>query len=101
MGNQDKLMDVFIDRLFRKHNISDDNIELSEDERERMRGIVENIQGEVEQFLENTEKKVTEDDMPAGLNTTNEYTEDAVESFQEDNSPLTKPKVYLQNKKKK
>ncbi|MCD8509167.1 MAG: hypothetical protein LRY73_04280 [Bacillus sp. (in: Bacteria)] len=64
MKEQNQLMDVYLDRLFKKYNISPDKVDLSPDQKEKVRNIVKNIESDVEKFLENTNKSVTENDMP-------------------------------------
>ncbi|MBU9712836.1 hypothetical protein [Evansella tamaricis] len=98
MSQKDQILDVYIDRLFKKHNISTDKIDLSGEEKNRMRGIIENIQSEVENFLENAETVVTENDMPNNLNNDSE---EAEETYSESpKNSLTSPKVYVRNKRK-
>ncbi|WP_078554988.1 hypothetical protein [Bacillus alkalicellulosilyticus] len=60
--NQQQLMELVVDKVFKKHKVSPDANQLEPEEKEKIKNIVSNIQSEVERFLENQEKKVTEQD---------------------------------------
>lgn len=97
MKDQNQLMDVYLDRLFQKYNITPDKVDLSPDQKEKVRNIVENIQADVEKFLVNTNKAVTENDMPQQTEVieTNDNIENSFETFSVTEEPKTKPKVYV------
>ncbi|MDQ0256091.1 hypothetical protein J2S74_003490 [Evansella vedderi] len=110
MKDQNKLMDLYLDRLFKKYNISPDKVNLTPDQKVKVKSIVENIQKDVQKFLENTEKKITEHDMPKKqkgvegnepLNLEHLSDEENSLAHRKPEPPTTKPKVYLQGKKRK
>ncbi|MFA9556606.1 hypothetical protein ACERII_04760 [Evansella sp. AB-rgal1] len=94
----DKLYSVYIDQLFAKYDINPKEIQLSEEEKQKMKSIVENIQQDVEKFLENVQRQTTEHDV--GNNTVEVDVDEATEGLQT-YEPPTKPKMFMNKKDEK
>ncbi|MDG5787991.1 hypothetical protein QA612_10870 [Evansella sp. AB-P1] len=110
MEQQDELFRLYVNRLLKKHNVSAKKVELDDTEKERMRSIIENIQTEVQNYLDNTVKQVTEEDMGQDNDMVQEQNEEETENQSEANQsqtkveysePTTKPKIYLKKNRKK
>ncbi|WP_088036239.1 hypothetical protein [Evansella clarkii] len=102
MKEYNQLLDVYVDRLMKKHGITSEKVKVDKEEKERIREIVTNIQKEVENFLENqTAKKVTEADMEKTADETGSTGEQQSASpakFISAGKPL-QPKLFLGNEK--
>lgn len=57
-----KLMNVMVERVLAKRNVTKESVDISEDEKARIREVVENIQDEVNDFLENQTTTVSDED---------------------------------------
>ena len=57
-----KLMNVMVERVLAKRNVTKESVDISEDEKARIREVVENIQDEVNDFLENQTATVSDED---------------------------------------
>lgn len=57
-----KLMNVMVERVLAKRNVTKESVDVSEDEKARIREVVENIQDEVNDFLENQTTTVSDED---------------------------------------
>ncbi|WP_078592716.1 hypothetical protein [Evansella clarkii] len=104
MKEYNQLLDVYVDRLMKKHGITSEKVKVDKEEKERIREIVTNIQKEVENFLENqTAKKVTEADMEKTktaeeTGSTAEQQSASPAKFISAGKPL-QPKLFLGNEK--
>ncbi|MBB6448910.1 arsenate reductase-like glutaredoxin family protein [Geomicrobium halophilum] len=56
------LMNLLVERVLAKHNITKDSVNLSEEESKRLREIVRNIEKEANEFLNDQTTTVTEDE---------------------------------------
>lgn len=106
--DQNNLMDVYLDRLFKKYNVSPEKTDLNPEQREKIKNIVQNIQTDVTKFLENTEKSVTERDMPKEVQQSTPAAEtDAEQNVVEEytnmksEAPKTKPKVFVKGNRRR
>ncbi|WP_078430604.1 hypothetical protein [Alkalihalobacterium alkalinitrilicum] len=72
-SNQKKLMEMVVGQVLKKHKVSRKDIKLSKKEKEEIKEIVGNIEDEVQRFLENQNKQLTERDF-ANENTTQDLT---------------------------
>ena len=100
MREHEKLLDIYMDRLLKKHNISPQKMKVDKEEKARMKEIVTNIQAEVEKFLEKqSEKKVTESvqSNTVGAESNPEQTPKRFISTE----PPMKPKIFMEKKKRK
>ncbi|SDI31991.1 spore coat protein W [Natribacillus halophilus] len=57
-----KLMNVMVERVLAKHNVTKDTVDISQEEKDRIREVVENIQTEVNDFLDNQTTTVTDEE---------------------------------------
>lgn len=60
--NQDKLMEMVVDKVLKKHKVKIENNTLTDEEKEEIKNVVENIKKDVERFLQNQKKVKTEKD---------------------------------------
>ncbi|KHF41807.1 hypothetical protein [Halalkalibacter okhensis] len=58
---QQELMDIMVKKVLSKHNVKPVS-ELSNEEKEKVKKVVGEIQSEVEKFLENQNKSISEED---------------------------------------
>lgn len=56
-----KLIDLMVDKVLQKHEVKG-SVSLSETEKLELKEITEKLQGQVEEFIENHQKKLTEHD---------------------------------------
>ncbi|AXF54775.1 hypothetical protein [Salicibibacter kimchii] len=64
-----KLMNVMVERVLAKRNVTKESVDITEEEKSRIRDVVENIQEEVNDFLENQTTTVSnEEDAEADEN---------------------------------
>ncbi|ADU28580.1 hypothetical protein [Evansella cellulosilytica] len=89
MKGQQDLINIFVDKVLEKHNVKPETAELKDDEKKRVRDIIENIQEDVSRFLENYEKQTTEHDVQEEQ--TAEASEQGDATIQK---PTTKPKIF-------
>ena len=102
--NQQKLMEMVVGKVLQKHQVDASMTKLTDEEKSNIKNIVENIQYEVEKFLQR--KKVTEKDFAD--NSTAEiqpFSSPSLSSpkrktFHTENNPGT-VKTFLNNFKKK
>ena len=85
--NQRKLMEMVVGKVLNKHNVNVSNIELSTEEKENIKNIVQNIQSEVEKFL--TTKQVTEADFAQGNPSVSEKPKPKTKQIQSQNDVST------------
>ncbi|QQK79760.1 hypothetical protein HUG20_07590 [Salicibibacter cibi] len=57
-----KLMNVMVERVLAKRNITKESVDMTEEEKARIREVVESIQEEVNDFLENQTTTVTDEE---------------------------------------
>lgn len=62
LENQQKVMELVVDKVLKKHGVLEDKLDLSDEEREKIADIVEHIKNDVENFLENSKVSKTEQD---------------------------------------
>jgi spore coat protein W len=62
--SQQKLMELVVDKVLKKHGVIDQKPQLDQSDKERIAEIVQNIKADVETFLENANKTKTENDFP-------------------------------------
>lgn len=60
--NQQKLMELVVDKVLKKHGVVNEKPELDDEEKQKIAEIVQNIKTDVEKFLENANKVKTEND---------------------------------------
>ncbi len=60
--NQQKLMELVVDKVLKKHGVEASKPELDDEEKQKIAEIVQNIKSDVEKFLENANKVKTEHD---------------------------------------
>ncbi|RXJ04102.1 hypothetical protein DS745_01580 [Anaerobacillus alkaliphilus] len=77
--NQQKIMELVVDRVLKKHGVLDEKPELDDVEKKRISEIVQNIKTDVEKFIENANKVKTENDF-AQNNVTHEMSEPVQEN---------------------
>ncbi|QQK75907.1 hypothetical protein HUG15_10270 [Salicibibacter cibarius] len=56
-----KLMNVMVERVLAKRNVTKESVDITEEEKARIREVVESIQEEVNDFLENQTTTVTDE----------------------------------------
>ncbi|MDE5413153.1 hypothetical protein [Alkalihalobacterium chitinilyticum] len=61
-SNQKKLMELVVGQVLKKHKVSPKDIDLTKKEKKKIKEIVGDIEGEVQRFLENQNKQLTEQD---------------------------------------
>ncbi|OIJ15703.1 hypothetical protein BKP35_01540 [Anaerobacillus arseniciselenatis] len=66
LENQQKVMELVVDKVLRKHGVLENKPDLSEEEKEKIADIVQHIKNDVENFLENSQVAKTELDFPEG-----------------------------------
>lgn len=64
LENQQKLMELVVAKVLRKHGVLDNKVDLDKKEKEKITEIVANIKSDVDQFLKNTKVAKTENDFP-------------------------------------
>ncbi|QOY35681.1 hypothetical protein AWH56_023950 [Anaerobacillus isosaccharinicus] len=70
--NQQKLMELVVDKVLKKHGVIEQKANLDPAEKEKIAEVVENIKSDVERFLENANKTKTENDFPENKRIVNE-----------------------------
>ncbi|WP_216828148.1 hypothetical protein [Alkalihalobacterium elongatum] len=86
--NQQKLMELVVGQVLKKHKVSTKDINLSKKEKKKIKEIVGDIESEVQRFLDNQNKQLTERDF--SNNQTNEVQSDPTPSAQ--SAPPTQKK---------
>ncbi|UOE93012.1 hypothetical protein [Alkalihalobacillus sp. LMS39] len=61
-SSQQKLIEMVVDNVLKKHDVKTKSMNLDTEEKEKIKGIVFDIQKEVEGFLKNQQKAKTEKD---------------------------------------
>jgi DNA replication initiation complex subunit (GINS family) len=61
-NNQEKLMEMVVDKVFKKYKLKGKQNSLTNEEKEKVKSMVANIREDVESFLKNQSKKKTEKD---------------------------------------
>lgn len=67
--NQEKLIEMIVDKVFHKHKVKVESNNLSDEEKEELKNVVGNIKKDVERFLENQSKTKTEKDFESSNQT--------------------------------
>ncbi|MFC0558129.1 hypothetical protein [Halalkalibacter alkalisediminis] len=102
MGNyQQDLMDIMVKKVLSKHNVTPVS-DLSEEDKEKVKKVVGEIQSEVESFLENQNKTLSEQDFQSkdqpkveAQNTTNPVVHESLQKIIKSNNDLDKVKMFL------
>jgi hypothetical protein len=99
---QQELMDIMVKKVLSKHNVKPVS-DLSDEEKEKVKKVVGEIQSEVEKFLENQYKSVSEEDFED--NTTpqnveektqpNPVIEESLKKMIKSNNDLSKVKTFF------
>ncbi|MFV8826963.1 hypothetical protein [Alkalihalobacterium sp. APHAB7] len=74
-NNQKKLMELVVGQVLKKHKVSPKDIDLSKKEKKKIKEIVGDIENEVQRFLENQNKQLTERDFSTDSNSTDQTPE--------------------------
>ncbi|WP_026674462.1 hypothetical protein [Alkalihalobacterium bogoriense] len=69
-SSQQKLIEMVVDNVLKKHDVKTKSVNLDDEEKEKIKGIVFDIQKEVEGFLENQQKAKTEKDFEQQIDST-------------------------------
>ena len=67
--NQEKLIEMIVDKVFHKHKVMVETDNLTDEEKEELKNVVGNIKKDVERFLENQSKTKTEKDFQSSNQT--------------------------------
>ncbi|MCL7747163.1 hypothetical protein [Halalkalibacter alkaliphilus] len=100
---QQELMDIMVKKVLSKHNVKPVS-DLSDEEKEKVKKVVGEIQSEVEKFLENQNKSVSEEDFkhnntPQNLEEEvvqpNPVIEESLKKITKSNNDLSKVKTFF------
>ena len=102
MGNyQQDLMDIMVKKVLSKHKVTSVS-DMSEEDKEKVKRVVGEIQAEVENFLENQNKTFSEEDFQSKeqpkvdiQNTTNPVVNESLKKIMESNNDLDKVKTFI------
>ncbi|WP_088102436.1 hypothetical protein [Halalkalibacter urbisdiaboli] len=90
--HQKHLIDMVVGKVLNKHDVKPSE-ELSREQKEKIKEVVGNIQSEVERFLENQQKQVSERDFPKQQTNAERPSEASVKLQEQPHSrPVTRPK---------
>ncbi|MBB5173792.1 hypothetical protein [Texcoconibacillus texcoconensis] len=92
---QQKMMSLMVRKILQRHNV-DSTSQLDDSEKEQLQDIVTKIQGQVERFLEEHEKKITEQDFPEENQSSNNTTSRGVEITDGDDEAEGESQVNVQ-----
>lgn len=101
--NQQKLMELVVDKVLKKHGVIEQKADLDPAEKEKIAEVVENIKLDVEKFLENANKTKTENDFPENNGVVTEVAQNVVKKAPifSSNNDVKAAKTFFNNKRKK